>query len=71
MADEALQSRLEALERQAAHTERMLEELNAVVIAQGRALARLERLLEATEDRLAGIEHAARGNVPEPPPPHF
>ena len=63
--------RLEGLERQAAHAEKTIEELNAVVIAQGRTIERLRRLLEQTQDQIAAVEHLARSGTREPPPPHY
>lgn len=64
-------ARLEALERQAAHAEKTIEELNAVVVEQGRAIDRLKRLFEQTQDQLAAVEHLARSGAKEPPPPHY
>jgi len=65
------ETRLDALERQAAHAEKTIEDLNTVVVEQGRALARLQRLFEQTQDQLAAVEHLARSGAREPPPPHY
>ena len=65
MASTETERRLEALERQAAHAEKAIDDLNAVVIE------RLTRLFEQTQEQLASVEHLARSGVSEAPPPHY
>lgn len=61
--------RLEQAESVLAHVERQVDELNRVVIEQGKRLQRLERLLEglvAQQQR----EELERIQGHNPPPPH-
>lgn len=71
MASTETERRLEALERQAAHAEKAIDDLNAVVIEQGLVIERLTRLFEQTQEQLASVEHLARSGVSEAPPPHY
>ncbi|MFM8878517.1 MAG: SlyX family protein [Verrucomicrobiota bacterium] len=54
MTPESLNSRLEQAEAALAHLERNFDELNSVVIAQGRTIARLQKQLETLGETLRG-----------------
>ncbi len=70
--DPSVPDRVDALEIRAAHHERSLDELNAMVLAQWREIDRLTRLVLRLEDRLADAEAGAgRSAVPDAPPPHY
>jgi len=66
-----LQDRIEALEIRAAHQDRAIEDLNTVVADQWRELDRLKRLIARIDDQIAAVEHLARTDAKEPPPPHY
>lgn len=58
------------LESSIAHLEKLTEELNEVVIQQGRKLERLAQALERLEAHVKDPEwNDASG--PQPPPPHY
>jgi uncharacterized coiled-coil protein SlyX len=67
--DETL-GRLERLELHLSHVERQSEELNAVVIQQGKEIARLKKVLERLTQSFEAdqIERIQSNN---PPPPHY
>lgn len=67
----ALAGRLEALEAQQAHNERIIEELNEIVTRQWSEIDRLKRKLSAIDDQIAAVEHMARTGEKEAPPPHY
>lgn len=63
------EGRLERAESVLAHVERQVDELNRVVIDQGKRLQRLERLLERLLEQQQREElERIRGH--NPPPPH-
>lgn len=67
---DVLQARIDTLEANAAHQERMVEELNEVVLAQRGEIERLTRRLETLMSRLSALEEQAP--LPENvPPPHY
>ncbi len=60
--------RLEKIESHLAHLERQYEELNQVVIDQGKLLARLQRDSAKVSDAVQTIElERIRANNPKPP----
>ena len=60
--------RLEKIESHLAHLERQYEELNHVVIEQGKLLARLQRDSAKVSDAVQTIElERIRANNPKPP----
>jgi uncharacterized coiled-coil protein SlyX len=60
--------RLERIESHLAHLERQYEELNQVVIEQGKLLARLQRDSAKVSDAVQTIElERIRANNPKPP----
>ncbi len=68
--DKSLAEQLESLESHIAHLERQYEQLNEVVIAQGRALARIQKELAKTSDAVQSME-VERIRVNNPKPPHY
>jgi uncharacterized coiled-coil protein SlyX len=60
--------RLDRLEASIAHLERQLDELNAVAVAQGKLLTRLQKRLELLGDTVESQElDRVRGNSQRPP----
>lgn len=60
--------RLQAIEANLAHLERQYEQLNQVVIEQGRLLARLQKEYARTSETVQTIElERVRANNPKPP----
>jgi len=70
MTSESLNTRLERAEAALAHLERNFDELNSVVIAQGKTIARLQRQLENLGETLRGqdLDRIAPHNQK---PPHY
>lgn len=67
MADETSQ-RLEKLESHAAHLERQLEQLNEVVIEQGKQLDRLKREIQRQSSTMEALElERIKSNNQKPP----
>jgi len=61
-------ARLEKIESALAHLEHQYEQLNAVVIEQGRLLARLQKEFAKTSEAVQTIElERIRANNPKPP----
>ncbi len=65
-----LRNRIEALETQAAHQERAVEDLNGVVAGQVSTIERLTRQVEWLKERVAQAESSTAAED-EPPPPHY
>lgn len=67
---DVLQARIDTLEANAAHQERVIEELNEAVLTQRSEIDRLTRRLETLMSRIASLEEQAP--LPEnTPPPHY
>jgi SlyX protein len=67
MADELFQ-RLEKLESHAAHLEHQVEQLNEVVIEQGKLLERLKRETQRQSSAMESLElERIKANNPKPP----
>jgi uncharacterized coiled-coil protein SlyX len=66
----ALAERLQTLESHVAHLERQYEQLNEVVIEQGRALSRIQKELAKTSDAVQTME-LERIKTNNPKPPHY
>jgi len=67
---DVLQARIDTLEANAAHQERIVDELNEVVLTQRREIDRLTRSLETLMSRIASLEEQAP--LPENAlPPHY
>ncbi len=61
-------ARLTQLESHVAHLERLVEELNGVVIEQGRELARLKKQIQRQASTLEQYElERIKGTNPKPP----
>ncbi len=66
--DSSLAQRLEKLESHVAHLERQFDELNGVVIGQGRELTRLRQVVQRVSASVEGIElERIKGNQAKPP----
>ena len=65
-----LSERLERIEAHLAHLERQYEQLNEVVIAQGRALARLQKESAKVSQAVETME-LDRIRTNNPKPPHY
>lgn len=62
------EQRIAKLESHITHLEHQHEQLNAVVIEQGRVLARIQRELAKTSDAVQSMEvERIRANNPKPP----
>ena len=61
------------MEERIAHLERALDELSDVVVAQGKAMDRMERLLEALRQKAQAEAAAQEGGVylADERPPHY
>jgi SlyX protein len=66
------EERFLALETRSAHQERMLGELNEVVIEQQRRIERLEAELQRTREQLLSVAASpVKDASEESPPPHY
>ena len=63
--------RIEALELDAAHRDRVIDDLNTAITGQWKEIDGLKRQLARLNDQLAELESAPRERAPEPPPPHY
>ena len=69
MSDEAAQ-RLDRVEAHLAHLEHQVEQLNGVIIAQGKELEQLKKLVQRQATTLESIE-LERVKATNPKPPHY
>jgi uncharacterized coiled-coil protein SlyX len=60
--------RLEAMEEQITHLDRLVEQLNQIVIEQGRALHRLQQQQQAISQTVENIELDRIKGAPTKPP---
>ncbi len=67
----ALVRRIEALEMQVAHSDRIVDDLNATITAQWKEIDGLQGQLRRLTDRMAEMESPSSDGAPEPPPPHY
>lgn len=58
------------LERRIAEQERVIADLNEMVVLQWRKIEALERRLGELREEFDAVSHARPGG-PEPPPPHY
>ncbi|MBN9024320.1 MULTISPECIES: SlyX family protein [Kaistia] len=71
-AEEALASRIEALEIRIAYQDETIEDLNSAITAQWKQVDLLTRkIAQLTEQLRETSEQIGRPNLPEPPPPHY
>ncbi len=68
--DPELDQRLARIEAHLVHVERMNEELNGVVIEQGRVIAKLQTQLRRVGESLENAERD-RIQATNPKPPHY
>ncbi len=64
-----MRGRIDDLEFRFLHQEKLLEQLNEVVIEQRNVIARLEVRVEGLKDQLSGL--SANEDGEDPPPPHY
>jgi uncharacterized coiled-coil protein SlyX len=72
--DSEIQQRVRYLEESLCHEQRLLEELNQVVIGLRREIDRLEKRLQAAESRVLSVDQRIRqseGDLPHEKPPHY
>jgi SlyX protein len=65
------ESRLVELESRLTEQERVIEQLNEVVIEQGLGLERLAERVRTLTESLGSSSNDASGGSSEPPPPHY
>ncbi len=70
MSGQDANSRIVDLERRLAEQDRIIADLNEMVVAQWRKIDSLERRLGELRDEFDAAA-LARGDGPEPPPPHY
>lgn len=63
--------RIEALETDAAHRGRIIDDLNTTITAQWKEIEGLKRQLRRLTDQVSELEAPNRDGTPEPPPPHY
>ncbi|MCK9909000.1 SlyX family protein [Microbacteriaceae bacterium K1510] len=66
-----LMRRIEALEMDAAHRGRMIDDINATIMAQWKEIDGLQRQLRRLTEQVAELEAPSRDGAAEPPPPHY
>lgn len=64
-------TRLEKLETDLAHANVAIEDLNSVVIAQGKQIQRLERLVSRMTDQVEELAEQVLPAHPIEKPPHY
>ena len=70
-APETLIRRIEALEMDAAHRGRVIDDLNATLTAQWKEIDALKRQLARLSEQTGGARSATGSPTQEPPPPHY
>ena len=72
MSEAETAARIEALEVRAAHQDRVIEDLNALVTEQWKQIDALAKQVERMADRLRRVEdNVPAADAPDPPPPHY
>lgn len=69
--DRSETTRLDDLEILAAHQAQMLDDLNGVIVEQGKIIADLRRRVEALTSRIVEFEADANVSAPTQKPPHW
>lgn len=62
-----MEAKITELEERYTHQERLLDEMSAVVYAQGLTIAKLEARVADLEKRMRGVEDP----IGDEPPPHY
>lgn len=70
MADEDMERQIAELELRIAEQDKVIADLNEMVVAQWRKIDALERRLGELRDEFDAAA-LARPDAPEPPPPHY
>ena len=65
------EARLVELESRLTEKERVIEQLNEVLIEQGLGLERLVERVRTLTESLGSSSNDASGGAAEPPPPHY
>ena len=65
------EARLVELESRLTEQERVIEQLNEVLIEQGLGLERLVERVRTLTESLGSSSNDASGGAAEPPPPHY
>lgn len=68
--NEEISQRLQRVEANIAHLEHQLEQLNEVIIAQGRVIEQLKKLTQRQAQTLESME-LERIKTTNPKPPHY
>jgi SlyX protein len=68
---DTLTARIDALEMRATEQERMIEDLNATILAQWKEIEGLNRQIARLGAQLQELEAHVPSGEPEPPPPHY
>lgn len=63
--------RIDRLEIRLSEQERVIEDLNATITAQWRAIDALTRLVGKLSAQVEDAAHRDAAGAPEPPPPHY
>jgi SlyX protein len=66
-----VEERLEKVETRIGYQDRLLDELNEVIIKQQQQIDLLERRVEALNGVVAGLDPNGIEQGEEPPPPHY
>ena len=69
--DRSEKTRLDDLEILAAHQSQMLDDINDIVVEQGKVIAELRRKVEALGGRMEDFESEASAGAPTQKPPHW
>lgn len=69
--DRSEKTRLDDLEILAAHQSQMLDDINEIVVEQGKIIAEMRRKLEALTGRMEDMESEASASAPTQKPPHW
>lgn len=69
--DRSEKTRLDDLEILAAHQSQMLDDINEIVVEQGRIIADMRRKVEALGGRMEDIESEESAGAPTQKPPHW
>ena len=69
--DRSEKTRLDDLEILAAHQSQMLDDINEIVVEQGKIISEMRRKVEALSGRMEDFESEASASAPTQKPPHW